>query len=59
MMNGCYKSFCNSNLDFLLSTLNPPPPPEAPTILTLESTNTYRNRKEHADLLRFRQKLLQ
>lgn len=26
MMNGCYKSFCNSNLDFLLSTLNPPPP---------------------------------
>lgn len=25
MMNGCYKSFCNSNLDFLLSTLNPPP----------------------------------
>lgn len=27
MMNGCYKSFCNSNLDFLLSTLNPPPPP--------------------------------
>lgn len=27
MMNGCYKSFCNSNLDFLLSTLNPPPRP--------------------------------
>lgn len=38
--------------------LSPPPPSQGgPAIPTLESTNTYRNRKEHADLPRFNKNL--